>query len=171
MTSEIQALRRLGHDVHVESLTRAPRPNAEAAAGIEAAYAEDDGRRAKLSALAWLVRRHPLRSLGDLLRRRRWRREEYVRPLRALAPAVRRIDTHGSSHVHAHFAADAALDAMRSARLLGLTYSLATHGYDIFQFPANLLPKHKRAAFAVSACDYSVAHLREELGPEIGVRI
>src|SRR5207248_1466637 len=65
VTSEIQALRRLGHDVHVESLTRAPRPNAEAAAGIEAAYAEDDGRRAKLSALAWLVRRHPLRSLGD----------------------------------------------------------------------------------------------------------
>jgi colanic acid/amylovoran biosynthesis glycosyltransferase len=171
VTSELQVLRALGHQVHVESIWPADHPNPEAAAGIDVAFASEDGRRARLSALAWLVRRHPLRVLADLLRRRRWRREEDVRSLRALAPAVRRIAAHASTHVHAQFAAGAALDAMRGARLLGIPYSVATHGYDIFQFPANLRDKHRRAAFAVSACNYSVAHLQDELGPEIGARI
>jgi glycosyltransferase involved in cell wall biosynthesis len=53
--------------------------------------------------------------------------------------------------------------------LLGVPYSVMTHGYDIFQLPRNLAEKHGRAAFAVSACDYSVRHLRDVVGD--GARI
>ncbi|MCW2990033.1 MAG: colanic acid biosynthesis glycosyltransferase WcaL, partial [Solirubrobacterales bacterium] len=69
-------------------------------------------------------------------------------------------------HLHAHFAAVAALDALRVGALTGLPYSVMTHGYDIFQRPANLREKHDRAAFSVSACDYSVAHLRSAVGAQ-----
>ena len=85
-----------------------------------------------------------------------------MRPLRRLAPAVRRAETLGAQHLHAHFAAGAALDAMRTAALLGLPYSVMTHGYDIFQTPRNLREKHERAAFAVTACEYSARHLRAQ---------
>ena len=37
--------------------------------------------------LLWLLRRRPLACARDLARRRRWAREEWARPLRALAPA------------------------------------------------------------------------------------
>jgi glycosyltransferase involved in cell wall biosynthesis len=60
---------------------------------------------------------------------------------------------------------------MRVGALLGLPYSVMTHGYDIFQTPANLREKHERAAFAVSACDYSVGFLRERVGGPAGERI
>ena len=53
---------------------------------------------------------------------------------------------------------------MRLAAVLGLPYSLMTHGYDIFQSPRNLREKHERAAFAASACDYSARGLRGRLG-------
>src|SRR5207253_2730180 len=71
----------------------------------------------------------------------------------------------------AHFAAGAALDAMRVARLLGLPYSVATHGYDIFQTPTNLVEKHARAAFSVTPSTYSLEHLRLILPPTAGERL
>jgi glycosyltransferase involved in cell wall biosynthesis len=46
-----------------------------------------------------------------------------------------------------------------------------THGFDIFQSPHNLREKHRRAAFAVSACDYSVRYLRERVGEAASPRI
>ncbi|MDQ3936883.1 MAG: glycosyltransferase, partial [Actinomycetota bacterium] len=83
----------------------------------------------------------------------------------------RLLRSTGSTHLHAHFGAGAALDAMRLGRLLGLPYSFATHGYDIFERPANLAEKHERAAFAVSDCDYSVEHLRGVVGGAAAGRI
>jgi colanic acid/amylovoran biosynthesis glycosyltransferase len=94
-----------------------------------------------------------------------------VPPLRRLAPVARRLASFRASHLHAHFAAGAALDAMRIAALLGLPYSVMTHGYDIFQLPRNLREKHERAAFAVSACHYSVRYLRELIGDPAGSRV
>jgi glycosyltransferase involved in cell wall biosynthesis len=102
-----------------------------------------------------------LLSAGDLLARRRWRAEEPVRPLRELAGAARRLRAFAPDHIHAHFAAGAALDAMRLSRLLGVPFSLITHGYDLFQRPRNLCEKHRAAAFATSSSDYSVAYVRE----------
>jgi glycosyltransferase involved in cell wall biosynthesis len=168
VTAEIEALRALGHDVRLEAGTRAGRPNADAASGVEASYLAGDGRRAKLIDLAWLLVRHPLRCARDMAGRRRWRREETIRPLRALAPAARRLARGGEQHIHVHFAAEAALDWMRIARIAGVPYSVTAHAYEIFMLPANLREKLERAAFATTGCDYNVRHLRE-LAPRADV--
>ncbi len=145
--------------MHVEA---AGRGDGDVPSGVAAHWLTRDTRAERLRALAWLVAHHPLRCLRDLRSRSRWRREETVRPLRWLAPAARRVDRFGAQHLHAHFAAGAALDALRLAALLDLPYSVMTHGYDIFQSPANLREKHERAAFAVTASAYSAAHLPVE---------
>jgi glycosyltransferase involved in cell wall biosynthesis len=171
ISSELQALRASGHAVTVEAGRRASTPDDAAAEGLDVAYLDSEGHRRRLRALAWLLARHPAGVLRDVIARRRWCREEHVRPLRQLAPAAQRAARRGAEHLHAHFAAGAALDAMRVGALLGIPYSLATHGYDIFMLPANLREKHERAAFAVSASDYSVRHLRGVVGDEAGARI
>jgi glycosyltransferase involved in cell wall biosynthesis len=160
IAAEARELLRLGHSVHVESNVHAPEPNPSAASGLEVAYRVDDARKRRMSDLAWLAGRHPLRSLRDLVARRRWRREERLPPLRELAPVARRVARFGAGHLHAHFAAGAALDAMRVGSLLGVPYSVMSHGYDIFSLPTNVREKHARAAFAVTACDYSATYLR-----------
>jgi colanic acid/amylovoran biosynthesis glycosyltransferase len=164
ITNEVQQLRKQGHAVRVEAGRHAGRPNHAAAAGVDAAYTSDDSRATRVRALAWLVARHPLGCARDLAARRRWRREEGVRRLRTLAPAVRRAHDARTQHLHAHFAAAAALDAMRIGALLRIPYSVMTHGYDVFQMPANLREKHERAAFAATSCDYSARHLNEHFG-------
>ena len=138
IAAEAQELVRQGHSVHVESAWHAPHPNYDAARRLDVAYLEDDDRGRRLRDLGWLVARHPLRCARDLLWRRRLARDEVVRPLRRLAPAARRLHAAGVVHLHAHFAARAALDAMRLGALLGIPYSVMTHGYDIFSLPSNL---------------------------------
>jgi glycosyltransferase involved in cell wall biosynthesis len=164
VAEEARTLVELGYAVHVEACVRAAEPN-PAVGGPEAAYRSDDTPASRLSDLLWLAARHPLRCARDLLERRRWRRQEPLPPLRELAPPARRIAAFGAAHLHAHFAQGAALDALRIGALLGLPYSVMSHGYDIFQLPRNLREKHERAAFAVTACDYSARWLRERLGP------
>ena len=171
VSGEARELALLGHAVRVEAVSRAANPDPDAAAGVAVGYRSDDTRSRRLADTAWLAARHPWGCLRDLVDRRRWRREEPVPPLRRLAPIARRIARFRASHLHAHFAAGAALDAMRVAALLGLPYSVMTHGYDIFQLPRNLREKHERATFAVSACDYSVRYLRELIGEPAGSRI
>lgn len=73
--------------------------------------------------------------------------------------------------MHAHFAAGAALDAMRLGRLLGLPYSVTAHAYDVFREERNLREKLERAAFATSVCHYTVSHLRGLVSPEAAERI
>jgi hypothetical protein len=88
VAAEARALRRMGHDVRVEAGGRAERTNPEAA-DIPASYIDRDGVGRRVRDLAWLSARHPLACLADLRDRRRWRRQEAVRPLRALASAAR----------------------------------------------------------------------------------
>lgn len=171
VTGEAQALRRAGHQVHIEAEVHAPDPDPAAALGLDVAWIEDDDARTRVAALVWLVTRHPWRCVSDLASRRRWAREESPQPLRRIAPAVRRVEGAGSGHVHAHFAAGAALDGLRVAALLGLPFSVATHGHDIYRRPRNLQEKHARAAFAVTPCEDSERHLRGVLGPEVGARV
>ena len=143
----------------MEAGYRAERLN-PAAEGIRVTYLSEDGQRRQLLDAVWLAARHPLRCLADLRDRRRWRREEPVRSLRALAPAARRAARGGDEHLHAHFAAGAALDALRVSRLLGMSYSVTAHGYDIYLEPRNLREKLERAAVATSGCEYTVRDLR-----------
>ncbi len=105
-----------------------------------------------------------------MLARRRWRKQEWAPPLREIAPVARRVADAGERHLHAHFAAGSALTAMRVARLLGLTYSVTAHGYDVFLSPANLREKLEGAAVAFTVCEYNARHLRE-LAPDARIEV
>jgi glycosyltransferase involved in cell wall biosynthesis len=59
-----------------------------------------------------------------------------------------------------HFAAGAALGAMRNARIVGRPWSLTAHAYEIFATPANLREKLADAAFTTTGCRYNLEHLR-----------
>ena len=157
VVNELQALRRLGHEVRVEAARPAPHPNPEAPQDVDVRLLGPGG----WGDLAWLAARRPAAVLADLARRPRRRREEWVRPLRALAGPARRAIKRGDEHLHAHFAAGAALDALRIARLTGLPYSVTAHAYDIFAMPRNLREKLESAALVFSGCDYNVVRLRE----------
>jgi colanic acid/amylovoran biosynthesis glycosyltransferase len=150
VVNELRALAAAGHEVRVEALERG-----DGEPPIATRYRE----RGSLRDLLWLVARHPLRCLADLARRPALRRQEWVRPLRDLAPVARRLAP--GEHLHAHFAAGAALDAMRLAALTGATYSVTAHAWDIWLAPRNLRVKLERAAFATTGCEYNARHLRE----------
>jgi glycosyltransferase involved in cell wall biosynthesis len=166
VVNELRALRRLGHSVRVQAAQPAPHANPEAPADVEIDLL--DGARRPWRDLLWLAARRPAACLSDLVRRRRWRREEWVRPLRVLAGPARRILERGDEHLHAHFAAGAALDALRLARLTDRPYSVTAHAYDIFARPRNLREKLERAALVFTGCDYNVVRLRE-LAPAAAV--
>jgi glycosyltransferase involved in cell wall biosynthesis len=171
VTSEVQALRVLGHQVFVEAVARSPEPNWQAASGILTAFVTDEPAAAKLRDLAWLVARNPLGCARDLASRHAWRREEEVAGLRALAGRARRMHRARLQHIHAHFALRSALEAMRIGRLLGIPYSVTAHAFDIYLDPRNLALKLDHAAFATSGCDYTVAHLRSLVSPATAQRI
>ena len=163
VVNELQALRRLGHEVRVQAAQPAAHRNPEAPGDVGVHVLAQDDRATGLRDLLWLVRHRPLACARDLARRRRWGREEWARPLRALAPAARRIVEHGDEHLHAHFAAGAALDAMRLAALTGRTFSVTAHAYDIFLTPTNLHEKLRCADAVFSGCDYNVDYLRRTI--------
>lgn len=154
--NEVRELARVGHRVCIE----AGRPGDFPAPELPCSHLTDDLKRTRGGDLIWLVSRHPLRCLRDLGARRRWRAEEATRSLRQLAPCARRVARFRADHVHAHFAAGAALDAQRIATLLGLTHSVTGHGYDVFQSPANLREKLERASFAMTTSEFFVRHMQ-----------
>lgn len=164
VAGELAALRAQGHAVRVEAVARAPRPHWEAVTGVEAHFLADETRSERLPALAWLLARHPLGCLRDLRARPRWRREEPVAPLRRLAVRARRLAHRGEPYVHAHFAAGAALDAMRVAALVGVRWGVTCHAYEIYAEPANLVEKLRRADLPVSVCEYTVRDLERMSG-------
>jgi len=168
--AEIASLAALGHDVRVESAAWA-QVRASQPPDVPVACLDDDSLWRRLWDLGWLVLRNPLGCLRDVRSRRRWRREETVRPLRVIAPEARRIARHRSEHLHVHFAAGAALDALRLGLLLGLPYSVTAHAYDIYQRPRNLTEKLRRAALATGVSEYSVRTLREAGGPQANVQL
>jgi colanic acid/amylovoran biosynthesis glycosyltransferase len=166
VVNELQALRRMGHSVRVQAARRAANANPEAPADVDVELLDLAAR--PWRDLLWLAARRPLACARDLVRRRRWRREEWVRPLRALAAPARQVLERGDEHLHAHFAAGAALDALRLAQLTGRPYSVTAHAYDIFAQPRNLREKLEGAALVFTGCDYNVVHLRE-LAPRAAV--
>lgn len=164
--NEVAALTRAGHGVRVEAGARAAHAHpGSAAEPAPVAVGQDDTRRRRLVDLARLVARHPVRCLADLRERDAWRPADEPRTLRELAPAARRARRHATQHLHAHFAAGAALDALRLGALLGLPVSVTAHANDIFANPRNLEAKLARASFATSGCAYTVDALRTIAGP------
>lgn len=145
IVNELQALRRLGHGVRVHARQRASNPNPEAPSDVQVSLPGGESRAGRWVDLGWLLVRRPRSCALDLLRRRRWRRAEWVRPLRELAPEARRIRVRGGEHLHAHFAGGAALDAMRLSALTGVPFTVTAHAYDIFMSLRNLREKLETA--------------------------
>jgi colanic acid/amylovoran biosynthesis glycosyltransferase len=168
VVNEARALAHLGHPVAIRALGR-PDPDRAApdVPGLPVTYAEDETTMQRLRAVLRLGLRHPVGVARDLGARRRWRREEPVAPLRALAPAALRT---GDRHVHVHFAKASALDALRTRRILGTRFSLTAHAYDIYAEPANLAEKLRGAAFVTTGCEYTARDLRA-LHPEGRVEV
>lgn len=164
VVGEARALAALGHEVEVVAWCRPPRP-AHGAHDVDVRWMEDDTPGERRRALVRLVVRHPLRCAADLARRREWRREEHVAPLRVLAPAILAADPADRPVLHAHFAKGAALNAMRAARIAGVPWTLTAHAYDIYAEPANLTAKVRDAALVTSGCDSTVEYLRGIAGP------
>lgn len=169
--NEVLELIDQGWQVRVESLARPPRVERSVARRVRVDYFEDDSPRDKARDLIWLLARHPLRCGRDVRAQQRWRREEAVWSLAALAPAARRLEKSGERHLHAHFAAGGCLQAMRISRLCGTTYSLTAHAYDIFQHRRNLGEKLRAARFAAAECEYTAEALREIGGPAAARRV
>jgi colanic acid/amylovoran biosynthesis glycosyltransferase len=157
---EICGLASIGRRTRVEAARRAERQDLASARRYAISYREDDTAAFKFGASAWLGLSHPVRCVADLVARRRWRREEDVPPLHVIASCAWRLRRGGEPHLHAHFAAGAALTAMRIGRLVGRPYSVTAHAYDIFCRPMNLREKLEGAAFVTTGCQYNVAYLR-----------
>ena len=170
VVGEIASLRRAGHEVRVETGRWAREP-AALEDGPPVDCLADDGLRRRMLDLAWLVGRRPRAALADLRVRRRWRREEPVHPLRVLAPIARRLARGGERHLHVHFAAGAALDALRLTALAGTSYSVVAHAYDVYRRPANLAEKLRGAAVGFGVCEATVSDLRAIGGPQANVRL
>ncbi len=160
ITGEIATLRALGQELRVEALVRPPTPALGAVHGLDVRYLEDETIAGRLRALLWAVARHPLRALADLPLRRRFAEDERM-PLSAIAPMAQRLARGGVGHVHVHFAALAAVNALRAARIAGVRVSVAAHGHEVFATPRALPEKLTRAAFVAAPCEYTARHLRE----------
>ncbi len=164
--NEVRELRGRGRPVRVESSVRPAKIERSVARDLDISYLEDDAPRRKLVDLVWITTRHPLRCIADVRDRARWSEQERPWSLAAIAPAARRIASGGERHLHAHFAAGAALHALRIARLLDLPYSVTAHAYDLFQQPRNLQEKLAEAAFVVGECDYTLEYMRSVAGED-----
>ena len=97
----------------IEAVARPDAVDAAAARRLRIDYREDDGRAGRAIATARLVAAHPLRAARDLVRR-----PAGAPPLRALAPAVRRLARDDGASVHP-LGAPAAPTARRLAALAG----------------------------------------------------
>ena len=158
VVEECRRLMELGHEVEVVAGSRPERP----AAGVDdvpVRYLGDEGQAWQARSLARLAARHPGAVARDVRERGRWRRDERVAPLRVLAPHAIRLTARPRARIHAHFAAGAALSAMRVARLTGRPWSLTAHAYDVFAAPANLRAKLESAAFVTTGCRYNAVRL------------
>ena len=162
---EVRELAKQGHSVRVEAAVAPDERARDQVGDLEVTWRDQDTLARRLADVAWLAARHPLGCLRDVVSRRRWLREEWVPPLRVLAPVARRLSQAGETHVHVHFADASALSALRLSRLGGPPYSVTAHAYEIYLEPANLRAKLAGAKFVTSGCDYTVRDL-QRLAPE-----
>lgn len=100
--------------VRVEALGRPAVPELAALRDTPVDYVEDDGAAARVAATITIALRHPLRIVAD-----RWRYRDAQPPLRALAPAVLRLEHDAGARVHSLGGGNASTTAARLAALAG----------------------------------------------------
>ena len=171
VAAEARALQRAGRATRVEARLRPLRPALGGSWGLDVLWEEDVGFVQQHLDWVWLLTRHPLRCLADLLRRRRWKREEPVPPLRQIAQVARRVRRDRAQHLHVHFARRSALIALRLQRLIRVPFSLTVHAFDVFKEPTNLRAKLDEARFVRTVSGYNATHLRELLDESSAAKV
>jgi colanic acid/amylovoran biosynthesis glycosyltransferase len=163
ITSEAHALAAEGVPIRIEAVMRPERPSWESARGLSVGYIEDESYLHRVGSLLAVFGRHPLRTLKDIVTRRRFPLGDRV-PLVSLAPMIRRLDAWGAEHVHAHFATGAAVTAARVGRFLGISHSVTAHAYEIFTDGGDLRARLDGAAFVTTGCDYNRRYILDVVG-------
>ncbi|HUX06205.1 MAG TPA: glycosyltransferase [Acidobacteriota bacterium] len=168
VTREITALRQAGVTVKPFSIFR-PDPSS-----VHREAEEIQGQVEVLNRpanpLFWLAHfyfafRHPRRYFGSLWRYVLASGEPFRSRMRALqqflvAPfAALRFRRAGVEHIHAHFAHSPGGIAMMAARLLGITFSMTIHSYDLYVEKSLLPQKLASAAFIATVSEYNVRNL------------
>ncbi|HFC12328.1 MAG TPA: colanic acid biosynthesis glycosyltransferase WcaL [Anaerolineae bacterium] len=124
-----------------------------------------------LLAHLYFIFRHPIRYLGTLLHIMRQPDESMANRIRTLGHfgggvyLAHRIHKKGVSHIHAHFAVNAATIGLVVSRLLNISYSFTVHN-NIFTDQLILRTKLAAATFIISISEYSKQFLLD-YAPEI----
>ncbi len=166
---EVQALERLGWDVHRFAMRSAHTELVDPADIAEDARTEHVLKIGAWGvvkmALRWMIRR-PARSFAAL--RLAWRagsrandRLRYIIYLAEAAVIAQRCYDLRIPHLHAHFGTNSTTVAMLAQALGGPSYSFTTHGPEEFDAPLalSLGDKVHRAAFAVAISSYGRSQL------------
>ena len=161
VSGEVRELRRQSVDVTVYARPPDhPDPNWNGVAPVRRLHAPLNRSARRLQPMGRLAVTRPGAVISDLRACKSWGGEEPVAPLRRLAPTARALERDGVEHIHVHFAAGAALDALRVSRLTGIPYSVTAHAYELYQQPANLAEKVTNASFVTVPCAYNIEQLR-----------
>lgn len=87
-------------------------------------------------------------------------------PAWKLPALARHLHRRGITHIHAHFAWQAAGAAWALAAQLDVPWSMTVHANDIFSRRRNLAAKLAAAHRVVTVCEYNLEYLQSELGVE-----
>ena len=178
---EIQALERLGFEVHRFAMRSDRRNLKDAEDKAEDEITEHVLERNRLtlllSALLWLLR-HPLRSVAalDCTLRMGARARLRLKHLFYFVEAVeitRRCAELGIRHLHAHFGTNSSTVACLAHILGGPRWSYTVHGPEEFDAPRALAlgEKSSRAAFSVAVSSYGRSQLCRWTPVEIWPRL
>ncbi|MDP8943519.1 MAG: glycosyltransferase [Actinomycetota bacterium] len=154
--------------VHVElcSLFPAVDPTVHPAARPWLGRLRRPGALAALLALAWWLRRRPLRLISTVGRVSAAHARRPAILVRALATVplaaahARTLASLGVDHIHAHFATYPALAAWTCRRLTGIGYSFTAHAHDLYVDQSHLREKVGDARFAVAVSEFNRRYLR-----------
>jgi glycosyltransferase involved in cell wall biosynthesis len=164
--NEIWELKKRGVGIFVAAVGRSGEkimhPKAEAFA-TEVTYLGEMGRRRKLENVMIAGFLHPLRVIqAAVFIRKRYSRGKRWKLQQALYLGGELI-RDGINHVHAHFAMEAAEQALLANRATGISYSMHPHALDIYVRPKMLKDKMRHAKFVSTPCEYNRGYLLDFL--------
>ncbi|MEA2333256.1 MAG: hypothetical protein QOH58_3394 [Thermoleophilaceae bacterium] len=160
---ELVALARAGAEPSVLALQPGAFPDL-AEARFAASYPPHPARR--LAALAAAAARRPAEALRFLRTPGPWP-PDGDRPRGLARVAAWTPTARAATHLHAHFATEAADIARLLGRLAGRSHSFTGHSTDLFADPAGLRLRLREAAFAAVVCEYDRREV-ERLAPGDG---
>ncbi len=155
--NELRALERAGASLEIFSLNRVrdPAPYAGLESLLDHTHYLDDLASGRNARIARVALRHPIRFRET---------RHFYKGIRAADPSLSferaailaaEVQRRNIQHLHAHFALDAAGQAMLAASLTGRSFSFTAHARDIYVHRHLLAEKLRRSAFAITVCEYN----------------